>query len=203
MRPCPVCGNTECKDLGFYEPGYFYHLYACPCGMRYLDDERKTQAYYDEYYKFDTSPDLGTTEDIARLKALAAALPEGRGLDVGGKWSYLKDIHQHDTLNAGEAIEGEYDYVILSHTLEHVYDVQGLMQKIYEHTLIGGKIIIEGPIWLSYNSVTYDHNWQHLNKFTPASLEELLSRWFYRVETSERLPDLSEFNCWRVIGGKL
>jgi len=49
-----------------------------------------------------------------------------------------------ETLNAGEEMQDEYNLFVISHTLEHVYDVAGLMKAIKAHAAPGARLIVEG-----------------------------------------------------------
>lgn len=201
MRDCPSCNYAHRQDLGAYED--IYHVYAClACGMRYLDGPEASQARLDAYYgSGDTSPDLQGQDSLDRLMSLAnRALGAGRVLDVGGTYSPLRKIIACDTKGPADAIEGIYDLVILSHTLEHVYDVNALMDEIVAHSRTGTRILIEIPFWTDYEMPNYDHFWQHVNKFRAGDVERLLHRFGYAVRTAIRLPDFQGFKCYRVEG---
>lgn len=204
MRNCPACDHFISRLVSGYDNGY--NLHEClQCGMRYLDSPAASQARLDGYYANDKSPDLREPDSITRLEALATYVKQDHDLhpilDIGGKFSPLKDmLPLCATLNAGEQIQGDYGTVIMSHTLEHVYDVNGLFAQIGKHLLKRGRVIIEGPIWYTYGINGYDPYWQHVNKFRPQDLERLLQRHGYAVRNPQALPKFREFRCWRVEG---
>ena len=202
MRSCPSCAFEKIDQICYYQNEYYLH--ACQsCGMRFLDAPDAAQEAFDRYYGgADTSGDLQGTDTVNRLTALAAILPiEGKGLDIGGKWSQLQYIHPWlDTLNAGEVVSGMYDYFVLSHTLEHVYDVDRLMTVIKKHSNPGAKIFIEIPFWKDYNAPGYDFYWQHINKFRSGDVERLLHRFGYVDVVGMELEPFQSFHCYRVTG---
>jgi hypothetical protein len=91
----------------------------------------------------------------------------------------------------------EYPYhhgVILSHTLEHVYDVGAFIDRIACDWLF-----IEVPIHLEYlPPMEYDHHWQHVNKFRPQDLETLIEQKGYKVRISKQIEDYREYKVWRL-----
>jgi hypothetical protein len=200
MRNCPVCDCNKRVLLGDYQNNFT--LNKCPqCGFHYLDSNEASQIGFDAYYSQDTSPDLQEQDSIDRLKALASILPSGRGLDIGGYFSPLKNMVENlDTLNAGQEITRTYSYFVLSHTLEHVYDIDHLFQAILKKARDDAQIIIEIPIWEDYSNDRYDFFWQHINKFRVQDLEHLLKRFGFTIIRSEPLPDFQGFKCWRIVG---
>lgn len=206
MRSCPACGDNG-EQIGDYEGGFF--VFEClACGMRYLDAPGVSQATFDTYYsQGNTSPDLMGDDSLARLKDLAehvATYPNcGRILDIGGEYSALRFfLRGCVAMGPGRAINGEYDLVILSHTLEHVYDVDALIADAFEHTRQGGRILIEIPLWKDYEDMAYDFHWQHVNKFRPGDVERLLERVGYADVVGTNLPPFMEYECYRVEGVK-
>jgi SAM-dependent methyltransferase len=66
---------------------------------------------------------------------------------------------------------GKYDFVIISHVLEHVYDVRGAFLVAKRLLAPGGKIYIEVPDAARYNNDSenfppfYEFNLEHINHF--------------------------------------
>lgn len=201
MRPCPSCNYEHREYIDKYQEGY--NLYQCrACGMRYLDGDNASQARLDAYYGMgDTSPDLQEQDSVDRLKALAERTKGAtRILDIGGKYSPLRGMIKCDTLGPGETMRGPYDLFIISHTLEHVYDVNILMDEIVKNAEPEARIIVEVPFWTDYAMTGYDEHWQHVNKFRAGDVERLLHRFGFVVRVAIRLPDFRGFKCWRVEG---
>jgi len=205
MRNCPVCSNAGIKLCAYQQ---IFDLYECPiCGMRYLDSSNETisQKFFDDYYVSDTSVDLNGADSTVRLQALADYIGPltVRSVDIGGKWSKLQEMLPGlETLNAGETLQGEYGLFILSHTLEHVYDVTGLMTEIKVHAAPGARVIVEGPVWFGYglSHGAYDYFWQHINKFLVNHLTMLLFRHGFTHANLDQLPEFQGFHCVRVEG---
>jgi SAM-dependent methyltransferase len=77
---------------------------------------------------------------------------------------------------------GQFDCIVLSHTLEHVQDVRGAIDWIGEMLAPnGGQVVyIETPDAARYVDFLYapfqDFNTEHINHFARASLENLMTR---------------------------
>jgi len=74
---------------------------------------------------------------------------------------------------------GEFDCVILSHVLEHLYDLHGAVQNVTRLVKQDGWIYIEVPDATHYSEYVFspyqDINTEHINHFSPASLWNLLN----------------------------
>jgi 2-polyprenyl-3-methyl-5-hydroxy-6-metoxy-1,4-benzoquinol methylase len=74
--------------------------------------------------------------------------------------------------------ENVYDCVILSHTLEHVQEVDGALQWIKKRLKPNGFVYIEAPDAARYVDFLYaplqDFNTEHINHFSLTSLENLM-----------------------------
>lgn len=202
MRDCPVC-NSPFRSLvdGMYEG---YNLYACECGMRYVDlqflDQNWMNAYYLTAYQTDDKP--YSDERLDSLARYIAGFEPRSVLDIGGMDREL----QTRLVALGIPCEvdgvewqhfGKYDVVVLSHTLEHIYDVSSFLKRLQNN--MGNRLIVEVPIWLDYDNLSYDRHWQHINKFTVSKLEELFIRRGFQVLQSAALPDYREYHCHRLV----
>lgn len=202
MRNCPVC-DSPFRTLvdGLYEG---YDLYACECGMRYVDlsyiDQKWMDYYYQTMYRTDDEP-----YSDARLNDLAhfvAGFEPRHVLDIGGMDGKLQrriealDI-PCDVDGVVQGHFGKYDMVVLSHTLEHIYDVPSFLNRVRSN--MGNRLVVEVPIWWDYDDLSYDHHWQHINKFTVLKLEELFTRQGFQVLQSKHLPDYREYHCHRLV----
>jgi hypothetical protein len=223
MRDCPNCNypfrsvkvreynKTSLINAGLTAP--VLSLCACEmCGMMYVDGGQVDQAWFDWYYLNHYKTDDKPYSD-ARLKSLAKCvddyLPLNRNpivLDIGGTDGELMerldklDIVSH-TLGVGdEASFRYYRAVILSHTLEHIYDVPAMFQRIRSALVPGGLLFIEVPIWLDYLDLNYDRHWQHTNKFRSIDLENILRENDFDIVFSDQIEDYREYHVWRIIG---
>jgi SAM-dependent methyltransferase len=220
MRQCPICNHNGKRvilnDYMTNEEVPNRCLFECTrCEHRYLDGIGHTQAWYDEYYstRYKTD-DLPFSNE--RLESLADLIDDFGclyALDIGGMDLEL----QHRLAARGvvcdvagiEHIEksNAYGVVILSHTLEHIYDVPAMMARVKKALYPGGVVVIEVPIHLQYDEPTehnyhkpYDYKFQHVQKFRPQDLELLLTRNGFTIEVSQQLPDYREYNVWRIVG---
>jgi SAM-dependent methyltransferase len=172
--------------------------------MLYLDSMESTEAGINLYYKTVYKSDDPPAFLYPRLDALTQYLIENCNpplLDIGGMDGRLADrIAEMDTSGAGDQITGTYQTVILSHTLEHVYNTHGMLEAIKEHLAPGGRVVVEVPIWSDAdNWKVYDYHFEHVQKFTPVKLEELFVRHGFRIELSTPLPRYIEYNCYRLV----
>ena len=89
---------------------------------------------------------------------------------------------------------GQYDLVILSHVMEHVFDLQQAMGSIAKVIKPGGYLYIEIPDSERYcdyiNSPLQDFNLEHINHFSSFSLGKL-TRLFNFQKSAELVRELS------------
>jgi hypothetical protein len=214
MRSCPVCDNPSravIMDKYFVSPFPYptYSMYQClDCGMKYLDAELLTKELLDNYYLHDYITD-DDEYSKGRLESLALEVSkqphEWNVCDIGGMDGKLRERLLHHGMIFVRA-SGVNDTLphsnifIMSHTLEHVYDVQGMMEDVSHKIQKYGMLFIEIPIWLDDAPLDYDHHFQHINKFRPKDIELLLQTHDFKIEHSFRLPDYREYHAWRIIG---
>ena len=165
------------------------------------------QAWFDEYYlnKYKTDDKPYSDERLASLAALIGSYMPKSVLDIGGMDGELKqrlDV-PCDVAGVGDVTKKKYDGVILSHTLEHIYDVGAMFERIHGALKKKGHLFVEIPIHLYDNYLPpkeYDFHWQHVNKMRVRDIEALFLRHGFTIELSEQLPDYREYNCWRIVG---
>lgn len=216
MRNCPVCDSTK---RSLIEKNYTHtsiinngieaglSRFECSvCGFHYLDGE-VNQEWFDWYYLNVYQTDDKQYSD-ARLDSLAECVSEnrcGNVLDIGGKDGELMLRLQKygiwvDVAGVGTNAAKGYDAVILSHTLEHIYDIPAMMKRVRDALKPGGRLFIEIPIHLDYRDLNYDRHWQHVNKFRPMDIEFILATNGFIFDVSKQLPDYREYNVWRIVG---
>lgn len=205
MRYCPVCNSAHRRVvMEHYNSGHWV-AYRCACGMLYLDSAMVTEEGLNKYYRTSYTSDDGPVADT-RLDALAKFVSENCQspvMDIGGadrKLSGRLTGMTVDVSGPGDEISKMYQTVILSHTLEHVYNVRGMIKNILDHLNPGGEVVVEVPIWRDQTDLTaYDYHLQHCNKFTPEKLAEVFERAGFEVTLSEPLPDYIEYQTWRLV----
>lgn len=218
MRNCPICNNNGkrvilndyCGTSMVNAEVASVCLFECTtCGHRYIDALNLSQAWFDEYYLNRYKTDDKPYSD-ARLNSLADFINtftrnKDNVLDIGGTDGELQKLIKCNcvTVGVGDKIRGGYQLVVLSHTLEHIYDIPYMMERIKSNMLKKSLLVVEIPIHLydNYQEPTkYDYHWQHVNKFRPRDIESLFVRNGFKIEVSEQLPDYREYNCWRIVG---
>ena len=96
--------------------------------------------------------------------------------------------------------KGGYDFLILSHVLEHILDVQGALSALCRLLAPGGKIYIEVPDAARYHNDNGEHllpfqkiNQEHINHFDLFHLERLCALHGFKVIDAVR-KDLKSSN---------
>lgn len=179
----------------------------CTCSMIYADSGL-TQSDYDAMYrdksKYAGLGGEGIPDDKRRLEHTVAwlsafARPETSILDYGCatgdlllefKAAGFAPLYGYDASPAcQEAIrargvaqvapEGQkYGAVVLSHVLEHIYDIQAEFPRIVDLVEEDGLLYIEVPDAAKYRSISpfQEFNTEHVNHFTMATLCALAGR---------------------------
>lgn len=207
MRACQIC-NHDGKRVILNDYGAFCLFECTDCGHRYVDG-LVDQAWFDNYYltQYTTDDKPYSDERLNSLAALIGSYMPKTVLDIGGIDGELAkriDDNIKVTLaGVGDETAKKHDAVILSHTLEHIYDIGAMFERIHNAMKKNGRLIVEIPIHLYDNyqaPQSYDFHWQHINKFRPRDIEALFTRHGFKIEVSEQLPDYREYNCWRIVG---
>jgi hypothetical protein len=217
MRNCPVCDhngkrvifNDYCGTSMVNKEVNRMCLFECTsCGHRYLDALHLTQAWFDDYYtdRYETDDKEYSDERLNSLAACVAIYKPINVLDIGGMdgelQGRLKERGTFTVVSGVRHVDPQmFGAVILSHTLEHVYDVPAMFARIKAALIPGGLLFVEVPIHMGYKEPTaYDYHWQHVNKFRPFDLLELIGRNGFDYLVSMPLPDYREYECWRIAG---
>jgi len=102
----------------------------------------------------------------------------------------LKGICAGIFSDAFDSVEQDYNCVILSHVLEHVYDLKKSVMKIAEKLINGGILYVEVPDATRYPDFYkvpyYYFDCEHINHFSEKSLDNLLSQFGFESVTYQR-----------------
>lgn len=111
-------------------------------------------------------PDATARQKAAELYGLQPETPE-----------HLFDLKQ-----------GSYNVITMWHVLEHVHNLQGYLQQIYQLLAPGGCLIIAVPNYTSYDAQAYGSYWaawdvpRHLYHFSPGAMQQLLQKHGFAVK---------------------
>lgn len=205
---CGLLPRKENKIHEQHFVGHLRHdIYSCPCGMVF-SDSGLTQFWYDEYYRYRSKyADIGgesITEDPSRHRHTASWIQpfvhhDKSILDIGCANGILLETLRDFGYTAAEGFDpsaacrakcaekgltvnvyprGEYDCIVLSHVLEHIYDIQTEFPRILSLAKMGGVVYIEVPDARNYNDLSpfQDFNVEHINHFSLSSLCSLCGR---------------------------
>lgn len=227
MRNCPICGSGKrslIMEQNFTIPDQWkipnrLNLHLCSnCGAAYIDADQATQEVYDAYYNAGQFNFVGKndTESAERLESIgreikSVCLPTTRILDVGGEDGHLQKILNDlgfsnvETCGPDMNVDGHFDVLVMSHLVEHIYDMDGFFARLRPLLKPYTRLIVETPIWPEYPQTvdgwqSYDFNLIHLNKFRTVDLTRMLSRFQLRCTQTQNLPNVRRFKCFRYQG---
>lgn len=166
-------------------------IFKCASCYHYFSDSQNNQDDYDDYYK---NINKYSTEIIPSNKDLKCStflenffiqynvktfLDYGCGNKILSKLMEKKYCVESYDIGMNEPINN-YDCVILSHVLEHIYDVNKFMSKIMNYINSDGYIYIEVPNAEYYYEIKnicplQEINLEHINFFTKMSLNKLMT----------------------------
>jgi Methyltransferase domain len=211
MRNCQICNNGWKNVIMHDYDGQNLSLYECTeCGHRYVDG-LVDQKWFDEFYltRYTTNDKELSGARLDSLAALVASYAPKVVLDIGGMDGELiaklksKKVRAHPVGVGDKTNDKYYDGIILSHTLEHIYDIAAMFDRIHSTIKPNGLLFIEIPIHLYDNyapAQDYDYHWQHVNKFRPRDIEALVLKHGFTLEVSEQIEDYWEYKVWRIVG---
>ena len=208
MRTCPICQTDKPNIINpryAYDGGFAFGLFGCRnCGMVFVDAPSLQPEWFQHYYTILYHPSDGpySANRLDNLADCVAGYHPETILDIGGLDGDLQQRLQRRGLTCESdgvipTKTGKYDAVVLSHTLEHVYDVPGMMDRIRAN--VSRFLFLEVPIWLPEADREYDHHWQHINKFTPFHLDKLMLAHGFKVLESRQIDDYLEYHVWRMV----
>lgn len=97
-----------------------------------------------------------------------------------------------------DSVKQDFNCVILSHVLEHVYDLKKSIMRIADKLINGGILYVEVPDATRYHDFYkvpyYYFDCEHINHFSEKSLENLLSQFGFESVTYSRKDISSSIN---------
>lgn len=199
-RRCPCCNVKPPRTVRTIFEDV---VRCCDCGMVYANTA-KTQADYDSYYSqpgrytaewsaWNYRRYVNQAERILRLGVNRDASVVDIGCGAGGLvTALLREGYTNvigvdpaatpSTYFYSELPPGHYDLAILSHVLEHVLDVDALLERLAR---CAKSIYVEVPDARRYHldevSPYQQFNEEHINHFSMTHLLQLLSRHNFTV----------------------
>lgn len=200
MRECYSCNknsdlkniiNIDLKLCNEIKLNNKIRIMYCNKCNNYFNDSGNTQDEYDNYYKFfaNYKDEISTGVD-KNTKCAEYLLNNLNNMDIknilnygcGDKIisNYLEEKYNVDNYDIGmEENKKKYDCLIISHVFEHIYDLEGFINKIIINLNEDGIIYIEVPNAEYYAEITdlcplQEINLEHINFFSKYSLSKLM-----------------------------
>lgn len=204
MRNCCCC---NAKTLSYIDTIKLYmvndiklgsniEIFYCEECNFYFSDSNNSQEDYNNYYKEFNNYKKGTIysdKDERCAIYLKKELNEQNNInsiiDYGSGNGKLKDLlsdcYNVEEYDIGmEKVNKKYDCLILSHVLEHIYDISNFIDEISTNIKDNGLLYIEVPNAEYYDKITdicplQEINIEHINFFSKHSLNKLLMKHNY------------------------
>ena len=215
MRVCPVCESSERETLFLQtlcppdDWGLPHEIswHKCVCGMLYGDGDFNQEGL-DRFYKCFYGFGVNLPSTAGRLQGMADEICEKyprttRVVDFGGSGDDGKSIMVERlksngfsnayNVNVGEDVP-RCNIILASHVIEHIYDVQGVMDKINNALFDNGLLIVEGPsttgMLLECDAPMLDFNAKHINHFRLIDYLRLMSKWGFELIESRQYTEV-------------
>jgi hypothetical protein len=177
------------------------HIYYCPDCNFYYSDSRNTQEDYNNYYKEFNNYKKGVIysdkdercnsylKDKLQIQFqnVRTIIDYGSGNGKLKDMLSVSDIYEVDEYDIGmEKPNKKYDCLILSHVLEHIYDINKFIETISLNINDNGLLYIEIPNAEYYDKITdlcplQEINIEHINFFSKYALNKLLIKHNYQA----------------------
>jgi hypothetical protein len=205
MRPCicynlqnPICIDTiKLSLVNDIKLNNALSIYYCSECNFYYSDSNNIQEDYNNYYKEFNNYKKGTVysdkdekchiylKDLLSSKKIKTIIDYGSG--NGKIKELLSDQFVVEEYDIGMTQpEKKYDCLILSHVLEHIYDLPLFINEISKNINEDGLLYIEVPNAEYYDKITdicplQEINLEHINFFSKYALNKLLMKHDYYV----------------------
>lgn len=177
------------------------NIYYCPDCNFYYSDSGNIQEDYNNYYKEFNNYKKGTiySDKDERCNSYLTDKLQNQTqnvktiIDYGSGNGKLKDLltvsdlYEVDEYDIGmEQPNKKYDCLILSHVLEHIYDIDKFIETISLNINDNGLLYIEIPNAEYYDKITdicplQEINIEHINFFSKYALNKLLMKHNYQA----------------------
>ena len=192
-------------------------IFFCDDCNFYFSDSSNNEIDYDNYYKlfnnYKTYPIYSDKDERCHLYLIQEL--QGRNvktiLDYGSGNGKLKELLSNNFLVNEYDIgmnedNNQYDCVILSHVLEHIYDINIFFLKINKNVKTDGLLYIEIPnaeFYDKLNDITplQEINIEHINFFSKHALNKLLmNHGYYALSLKDDFFKIKENNYYVIRG---
>ena len=177
------------------------NIYYCPECNFYYSDSENTQEDYNNYYKEFNNYKKGAiySDKDERCnnylkdklqnqdQKVRSIIDYGSGNGKLKEMLSVSDIYEVDEYDIGmEQPNKKYDCLILSHVLEHIYDINKFIETISLNINDNGLLYIEIPNAEYYDKITdlcplQEINIEHINFFSKYALNKLLIKHNYQA----------------------
>ena len=106
--------------------------------------------------------------------------------------NFANKITKNNVKNSIDEIGEKYDVITLWHVLEHVKDIDDLIEKLKDRLNIDGILVIAVPNFKSYDALYYKEFWaaydvpRHLWHFSPLAIQKLFEK--HQMKVIEQKP---------------
>jgi hypothetical protein len=195
---CPICSNAECEQVFSLKisqrsdstmDGNLTIMNCKPCSF-YYTKSKSTEKDYNNYYL--THNNYTGSDFVCKDKdrqtydfllknldtSVKSILDYGSG--SGGVSKLLSSNYSVSTYDVGDDLPTkEYDCLVLSHVLEHIYNPVDFIRTINSYVCDNGFIYIEVPNANYYEKMKgfgslQEINIEHINFFSPYSLSKTM-----------------------------
>jgi len=226
---CIICESKDCTNYISIVDQYnkLQNIVQCNCGFVYLNPRPtkiSIKKYYDsEYFSYQGKKHSIFIRTFQKLnlhwkKSLINKYKKnGKIIDIGSGDNnfkkYMKKIgwqcYSYEPYNDIETdyskdtianCKDSFDVITLWHSLEHMHDIDDILNNIKNILSNNGYLIIALPNYKSIDSSLFNKNWvaydvpRHLYHFTEDSLLKLLIKFDLKIIKSHRMIQDSFFN---------
>lgn len=195
---CPICSSLECQQIFSLQisqrsdstmDGNLSIMNCKTCSFHFTKS-KSIESDYDKYYSthnnYSGSDFLYKDKDHQTADFLLKNLDSSvksildYGSGSGGLSKLLTSNYTVSEYDFGyESPNKEYNCLVLSHVLEHIYNPLQFIQKINSYICEGGFMFIEIPDASRYNTIEnygilQEINIEHINFFSPYALSKIM-----------------------------